>query len=400
MNWFPDRERRLHNQPPLPNDGAGLNAAFLEIERSLLQAERSHRLRLQAEHKRACQLLLDAILALDAGLVDERLQADPRYLEQLDVEGWAGLLAEAKQATSRRRAAPARRQETHPPLPISPPPASSGSHPAMPTLPSRPTPSSFAEGDPWLLPDTVPLPDLPAKPPAAYADIFMGASWPKRGAFLALVSLTGWSSQGLLVRVLSRRLGLSTNTVVAAPRALVGASLLEYKVFVTRCGNLGLLELSPSGHKVVRDLGWTAAPSEWQRLRQVLGAGKEEQMAQLVNLGAEVRERGFGAWVCPRPCHGDPDLLVRTGEGEETALFLELDPAQARVQAWQTAAAERGWVGLCAVDPEGRDALVRLAFAAGLAGRATDLATLRAGLQQTLWAEQWLGGRMQQEGQA
>lgn len=400
MNWFPDRERRLHNQLPLPNDGAGLNAAFLAIERNLLEAERSHRLLLQAERNRACELLLDAILALDAALVDERLQADPLYLQHLGMEGWTGLLAEAKRGAGRRRAA-STREVAQPSLPVAHSlqpsvPVSTVATPAVPH-PARPIPPLAASGDLWLLPDTVPLPDLPAKAPIAYAHSFKGASWPKRRSCLALLAQTGWSSHSLLLQTLAGRLGLSTNTVTTAPKALVVAGLLTYEVVVTRCGKLGLVELSAKGLEMVRDMGWTAVPSEWQRLRHMLGAEAPEQTAKLISLAGEARKRGFGVWVCPRPCTGEPDLLVRDVEGEETAVFLEPDPAQVRLQAWQEAAAARGRVGLCAIDPEGRDLLVRQAFAVGLAGLATDLTSLRAGQLKTLWAEQWLATSGQQE---
>lgn len=367
-----------------------LDATFESISRSLLAAERAHRQQLQADMVKARALLLDAVLALDAQLVDERLTADPYYLERLSLDDWAGLLREARQNASRQRRLPV-------PQPVRD--AKAKARPVQPTdrkdtpIPQRPPslpPSNADLAIPehsYITPATFRLPALPERPPTVYADYFAGTSWPKRSAMLALLACTGWSSQMLVVHSLATLQGISMSSCAPVPGALVAADLLRNQTVQTVAGQVGMVELSPRGREVALGLHLQPVETEWKRLRQRYGEDDPRSAAYLVILAAYARERGYGAWV--DPAAGQPDALLLGPNQEQVALFLEADVQHSRLEDWRTAATAHGALALCALDGEGRDILVRAALAAGLSGRATDLISLRTYLRQDLWAEQW-----------
>jgi hypothetical protein len=132
--------------------------------------------------------------------------------------------------------------------------------------------------------------------------------------------------------------------------------------------------------------------SEWERLLRLRGAEQQEHSALICLFAAHARTRGHPTHVCPDlPEEAQADLQIIDAQGQETLIFVEPydQISEERLQAWRAVADTQGFIAFCATTAEARQALLETAFAAELAGRATDFERLRRRGLETLWAEQW-----------
>ena len=388
-----------------------LDATFESISRSLLAAERAHRQKLEADMVRARGLLLDAILALDGRVINNRLVADPNYLTNLTLDGWADLLREAcaygrgwqNAAAVERVQAEVKRLEIENDqlcqrLAIISPPALPPQQPAL-NPPSSDVRRSSTAAQPPILPAVnsplsaaANLPSVPAQPPARFATLFSSESWPRSAQFLILLALTGWSLQEALLQILSRQLGVSSNsgTTGRLLKRLSRDGLIGRRVVPIFGGKAVMVTLSDTGRELVQDMGFPPVEAEWERL-QLQPAMGDTHAALICLFAYRARQRGFATQVAPPPVGGEDagDVLMTDAAGTTSHALVEVDAASPRVDLWRRLVDHQGFVALCAVTPEALQVVVAAARSAGLPGRAADLASLRTHAEDVLWTETW-----------
>jgi len=380
-----------------------LSDAFDRAFFSLLQAERSHRRQLQAQTATLRALLLEAVMSLDASLVDERIAQDPHFLHALDESGWRELLAQARRRGQMQRLARSnpRLMAEHQRLLAERDRLQSERDALLARIESLEAALADVQREALqarlahpetLLPGLVQLPALPDDPPAAFADRFPGHLWERGGQLLALLAITGWSYQRAPLDELARLLGLSpgAGSLKRLLKRLADAGLAIKATVPASPSRIALVRLSDDGRKLAEALGLPVTESEWDRLLRLHGGERQQGHAALVCLFAwHARSRGHATQVCPHvEGRAEPDILLTKGDEQ---IYVEVEAesgsVERRMRKWRNQAALQNFVALAAPTPELRQRLAREAHAASKKGLATDLTSLRS--SDELWVQQW-----------
>lgn len=263
-------------------------------------------------------------------------------------------------------------------------------------------------------PAHVPLPAMPTLPPVQFAGVL--PNWPREAIVLAGLATTGWSLRLALTELLAAQIDAqpaSTNLRRLFDNLVARNLLTETKVLLewnsTGEGNataargdargvsLLIVQLSQTGHAVLRACGIEPVPSEWERLAgRQSGAELLQKVAMACTFTYQARRRGLSTVVCPDARVGvEPDVLVAQPDGRESlyvAVEAEAASPEERVVQWRKLAAAQGTLALVARTSQARETLVNQARTVGIApGMAADLQTLVQGQAAgvPLWSVEW-----------
>lgn len=386
----------------IPDPTASFAAAGDRAMAAICNAERMHRQSLQQELAQAHRLLLETVLFIAPALIDEHQRQNPHWLEQLDTQGWAEVLQEARNRVRGRWSAAAQESIQAEVERL----RAANERLEQQLARNSLLQSAFgrenrdASTKSHAVPDLAPphgrlvkLPAVPAQPPAEFAAQISPESWTRSAQFLSLLGLTGWSLQEELIPILAGKLGISAKagSMGRLLRRLDANGFITRQVVAVFAGKIALISLTVNGRRLVQQMHLPAVEGEWERLLRL--EYEDEHAALICLFTAEARKRGYATQVAPGADDSEKegaDILVVDQEGAHTYALLESDSEQPRLNLWQALAVRYGDVAVCATTEEDRQALVAAAFANRLPGRATDINSLRRYLQDALWAEQWL----------
>lgn len=392
-----------------PQPDTTVDDAFERISESILQAERSQHQKLQQDLLQALDLLHNAIRTLDPDVVDEQREQDPRFLDKLNLDGWAQLLHDAKRRGGDRWWRGAENpqlmeqlkqlQEENAQLL-----RNLGSAQRRVTALTLHVQEVEAKHERWRqanaptplhLPGEITLPPLQKSPPPDFREHCPEDNWERDSQFLAILALSGWSQQHSLVAEMASRLDISVNsgTFVRQLNRLSTAGLIRREPISVPFGRVNILRLTDLGKRLSDALNILSVESEWERLQRLRSASQVDHHALICHFSMAARQRNYRAQVCPsfETAETYPDLKVVSSRIEQSYVFVEMseNPAAERLEQWRAVAQIQGYVALCAVTMEARQSLLKRASAAGLTGRITDFESLRNHLPNALWAEQW-----------
>lgn len=250
------------------------------------------------------------------------------------------------------------------------------------------------------------LPPLPRDAPGRFADQLR--NWPREALALVALGVTGWSMRLAVAEVMAghlqkvqsqagsfrrvfhdlarRRFWIALQVVVQGLRPLEEAEAPDQPT------TLIVVRLTDLGKDVVRACGIEPVASEWELLAAREGPRlAPPRIGSVCAFAYQARRRGWQTVVCPEAA-SEADLALQRADETTYVLVAGAEPpTEALLQRGQ-ALAQCGFLGLVAITPTGRRALIDAAQAAGIPrGAATDLQTLIDGQAANcpLWPETW-----------
>lgn len=376
---------------------------------SILLAERTQRQNLQRELEQARNLLHLAVRTLDPEIIEEHRQQNPQFLEELDLNGWAQLLRDAKRREvdrlwggenqvhlqARLQRLQTENAHTLQRLGVAQRRVTALTAYVQELEARHETWRQANAAAPLHLPGEIVVPPLPSSPPTAFREILLEDTWERDCLFLALLALSGWSQQQAVLGEMASRVDISpqSGTFVRQLKRMHAAGLIFRESIPVMFGRINILGLTDRGRRLADALSIVPVEAEWERLQRLRGTGQDAHHAMICLFCQAARQRRYRTQVCPQLDAADasPDALVVGEHGERSYVLVEMreTPADVRLEQWQTMAQHQGFVALCASTADSRQALIQVAGNAGLAGRITDFESLRKDLTNTLWAEQW-----------
>ena len=198
---------------------------------------------------------------------------------------------------------------------------------------------------------------------------------------------------------LQYRMRLSGGAVNRLVRALLEQQLVEQIFFGSGQTKYAVLRLTDNGAAFAAELGCPIRKSEWDVLLESHNAEKHRRHAFAILLFAyHARRRGWRVEVCPQVDSRlfAPDVLVEK-DGERIYVEVEVlrHPRRRKdgadntwVRKWINQYEFQGLVAVCTLTPK-RRAGITAYLKPRWRGAATDIRTLAASPNSSLWAERW-----------
>jgi len=237
-------------------------------------------------------------------------------------------------------------------------------------------------------------PQVPKRPPKAYARHFRPDKWDREGLILALIAC------GLCLRVevaelvgwrfgVSGRAGSVKRLFTGTRNSLDARGLIRIEVVQLGLMGVMIVGLTDLGRKIVKACGWEMVETEYERLKRLHGGdGQVKHATAVCAFAYQARRRGYRVQVVPEvEGPAEPDALIVR---DEERIYVEVELGRDKPEKWHNMVNLQGFVALCAANEEARKALATEVKRLRLPGRATDLGALIGEKDEgRLWVEEW-----------
>lgn len=222
------------------------------------------------------------------------------------------------------------------------------------------------------------------KLPEKYSSLFSGSEvlLQRQLMVLYLLASKGFSPriEVDLIIAAAENIGARSSTIRRVVDNLVSGELVQSEILsiespINTC--LNLIRLTPKGIECCRELEWDTCESEWERIIRMKGKDDQMYILSLLILAMHARVRSYQVTVLPEEKnYSGADILITGRNGEKYPTLLCTGDISV-VESMKDILQKAGKVCVCAIDPEGREKIVKKCKEAGITlGGETDLKSL------------------------